>query len=75
MVTITSPALEQLGPLGDPIEVTLNQIKYVLVEKKRYEELAKAKRNAEYLAKLDRGFAQMRSGRGQTHELIEVDDE
>jgi antitoxin YefM len=33
----------------------------------------KAARNAEYLAKIDRGIEQLASGRGQLHELIEVD--
>ena len=43
----------------------------VLISERRYEELEKARRNAEYLAKLDRGFEQIRSGKGQVHELIE----
>lgn len=43
----------------------------VLLSEKRYEELEKAQRNAEYLAKLDRGIEQMRSGTLQHHDLIE----
>ena len=75
MVTITAPSLDQLAPGVEPIEVMLNKTKYALIDWNTYEEMAKAKRNAEYLAKLDRGFAQMKAGRGQHHELIEVDDE
>lgn len=43
----------------------------VLISEREYAELEKAKRNAEYLAKIDRGFEQIRSGKGQVHELIE----
>ena len=35
----------------------------------------KATRNAEYLSMIDRGIAQLEAGKGQVHELIEVDDE
>ena len=35
----------------------------------------KVVQNSEYLAKIDRGFSQMKSGKGQVHDLIEVDDE
>lgn len=31
-------------------------------------------RNARYIEKIERGFKQIREGRGQEHELIEVDD-
>ncbi len=34
---------------------------------------AKAIHNAEYLAMLDRGIAQLEAGKGQQHELIEVE--
>ena len=34
-----------------------------------------ALQNAEYLAMLDRSIEQLSSGNGQSHELIEVDDE
>lgn len=43
----------------------------VLISERKYEELEKARRNAEYLAKIDRGFEQIRAGKGQEHELIE----
>lgn len=32
-------------------------------------------RNAEYLAMIDRGITQLEAGKGQQHELIEVEDE
>jgi len=44
----------------------------VAISKKDYEEMLKAKRNAEYLEKIDCGIAQLEAGKGQQHELIEV---
>lgn len=44
----------------------------VLMSEKEYAELEKHRRNAEYLAKLDRGFNQINAGKGQVHDLIEV---
>lgn len=37
--------------------------------------LCKSSKKAEYLAMLDRSIEQLSSGNGQSHELIEVDDE
>ena len=34
----------------------------IVVSRKEYNELQRAKRNAEYLAKLDRSFAQLKQG-------------
>ena len=47
----------------------------VLMSLDRYNQLEKAARNSEYLAMIDRGIAQLEAGRGQAHELIEVEDE
>jgi len=44
-----------------------------MINEAEYNALQKAKRNAEYLAKIDRGIEQMEAGKGQLHELIEVD--
>ncbi len=46
----------------------------VLLSLEKYNQMMKAARNAEYLAMLDRGIAQLSAGKGQQHELIEVDD-
>jgi antitoxin YefM len=46
-----------------------------MISEAEYNALQKTKRNAEYLAKIDRGIAQLEAGKGQQHELIEVDDE
>lgn len=47
----------------------------VLMSLDKYNQLEKAARNAEYLAMIDRGIAQLEAGKGQQHELIEVEDE
>lgn len=46
----------------------------VIMSLAQYNQLMKAARNAEYLAMIDRSMAQLEAGRGQQHELIEVDD-
>ena len=46
----------------------------VLLSLEKYNQMMKAARNAEYLAMLDRGIAQLSAGKGQQHELIEVDE-
>lgn len=38
-------------------------------------QLEKAARNNEYLAMLDKGIEQLEAGKGQEHELIEVDEQ
>lgn len=47
----------------------------VILSLEKYNQIMKAARNAEYLAMLDRGIAQLSAGKGQLHELIEVDDD
>ncbi len=50
-----------------------NEKNVVLMSLEQYNSLTKAIRNAEYLAKLDRAFAQLESNKGHQHELIEDD--
>ena len=45
----------------------------VILSLEKYNQMMKAARNAEYLAMIDRGIEQIASGRGQRHELIEVE--
>lgn len=51
-----------------------NEKNVVILSLEKYNQMTKAAKNAEYLAMLDRGIAQLSSGKGQQHELIEVDD-
>lgn len=50
-----------------------NEKNVVLMSLEKYNRLVKAARNIEYLSMLDRGIAQLEAGKGQEHELIEVD--
>ena len=47
----------------------------VLMSLDQCNEIMKALRNAEYLAKIDRAFQQLEAGQGQQHELIEVESD
>ena len=61
---------------GETIIVTRKEEKnVVLMSLEKYNELMRAVRNAEYLGMIDRGIEQPSQGKGQQHELIEVDDE
>lgn len=51
-----------------------NEKNIVLMSLDEYNRLEKAARNNEYLAMIDRGIAQLEAGKGQEHELIEVDE-
>ena len=43
----------------------------VILSLSRYNEMEKAIRNASYLEKLDRAFAQLNADQGEKHELLE----
>ena len=45
----------------------------VLMSLEKYNQIVKMARNAEYLAMIDRSMAQLAAGKGQQHDLIEVD--
>lgn len=47
----------------------------VILSEKEYNELQKAKRNTEYMAKLQRGISALNTGKGIEHEVIEDYDE
>ena len=49
-----------------------NEKNVVILSLERYNQLEKAARSAEYLAMIDRSMAQLEAGKGQEHELIEV---
>lgn len=46
----------------------------VILSLEKYNQITKAAQNAEYLAMIDRGIAQLSAGKGQQHELIETGD-
>ena len=51
-----------------------NEKNLVFMSLEKYNQLEKAARNNEYLSMIDRGIAQLEAGKGQEHELIEVDE-
>ena len=61
---------------GEPVIVSRkNNRNVVIVSEREYNDLIKAKRNAEYLEKLQRGIAALNAGEGTEHEMIEDYDE
>lgn len=67
---------DKVTDLHETVIVTRkNEKNVVLLSLDRYNQLEKAARNAEYLAMIDRGIAQLEAGKGQQHELIEVSDD
>ena len=52
-----------------------NEKNIVIMSLQQYNQMAKASRNAEYLAMIDRAIEQLSSGKGQKHELIEVEED
>lgn len=44
----------------------------VILSLEKYNRLMKIAKNAEYLAMIDRGIKQLEAGKGQKHELIEI---
>jgi antitoxin YefM len=66
---------DKASDLQETVIVTRkNEKNIVLMSLDKYNQLEKMARNAEYLAMIDRGIAQLESGHGQEHELIEVDE-
>lgn len=58
---------------GEPI--LDNSQNLVIISMQNYEEMVKAKHNAEYTAKLQRGISALNAGKGIEHEIIEDYDE
>mgnify|MGYP004654461297 FL=1 len=52
-----------------------NEKNVVIMSLEQYNKIMKIVNNSEYLAMLDRSIEQLSSGKGQSHELIEVEDE
>lgn len=61
---------------GETVIITRkNDKNVVLISLEKFNRLEKAARNAEYLAMIDESIAQLKAGKGQQHELIEVSDD
>ena len=56
---------------GEPVIVSRkNNQNVVILSEREYNDMMKAKRNAEYLAKLQRGISALNAGNGTEHEII-----
>lgn len=61
---------------GEAVRVALGDERdVVILSLDRYDRMARAARNAGYLAMIDRSIAQLASGKGQQHDIIETDDD
>ena len=66
---------DQVTDNNETVIVTRKKEKnVVIISLENYNRIMKAARNAEYLDMIDRGIEQLKSGKGQRHELIEEDD-
>ena len=52
-----------------------NEKNVVILSIEQFNQMQKAMRNAEYLAMIDQSITQLEGGRGQSHELIEADND
>ena len=59
----------------DIIITRKNERNVVLLSLDKYNEFLKAMRNLEYMTKIREGIAELETGKGEIHDLIEVDDE
>ena len=60
---------------GEPVIVSRKNNKNVVIVSEREYNDMKAKRNAEYLDKLQRGISALNAGKGVEHDMIEDYDE
>ena len=51
-----------------------NEKNVVIMSLEQYNSIMKMAHNSEYLNMIDRGIEQLSTGKGQAHELIEVED-
>lgn len=77
--TIRNNLKDYCDKVSDDAETVIvtrkNEKNVVLMSLEQYNNIMKAVRNAEYLTKLDQSIAQLEAGKGQLHELIEVDED
>lgn len=52
-----------------------NEKNIVIMSLEQYNNIMKMAHNSEYLNMIDRGIEQLSSGKGQVHDLIEVEDD
>lgn len=71
----TYEILDQAIQNNTAVNINTENGNVVLLSEDEYNNIMKAVRNAEYLAEIDKAAAQFEAGKGQIHELIEVEDD
>lgn len=71
----TYEILDQAIQNNSAVNINTENGNAVLLSEGEYNNIMKAVRNAEYLAEIDKAAAQFEAGKGQIHELIEVEDD
>ncbi len=71
----TYEILDQTIQNNIAVNVNTENGNVVLLSEGEYNNIMKAVRNAEYLAEIDKAAAQFEAGKGQIHDLIEVEDD
>ena len=71
----TYEILDQAIQNNSAVNINTENGNVVLLSEGEYNNIMKAVRNAEYLAEIDKAAAQFEAGKGQIHELIEVEDD
>lgn len=71
----TYEILDQAIQNNNAVNINTENGNVILISESEYNNIMKAVRNAEYLAEIDKAAAQFEAGKGQIHELIEVEDD
>lgn len=71
----TYEILDQAIQNNTAVNINTENGNVVLLSEDEYNNIMKAVRNAEYLAEIDKAAAQFEAGKGQIHDLIEVEDD
>lgn len=71
----TYEILDQAIQNNNALNINTENGNVILISESEYNNIMKAVRNAEYLAEIDKAAAQFEAGKGQIHELIEVEDD
>ena len=71
----TYEILDQAIQNNSALNINTENGNVILISESEYNNIMKSVRNAEYLAEIDKAAAQFEAGKGQIHELIEVEDD
>jgi hypothetical protein len=72
-LAVSIPSGNLTSSFIEKIRKTFKQEKVIILPERDYKEMLKAKRNAEYLAKLDKSFKQIKEGKKTTFTIEELE--